>query len=107
MQPSEWSHQPSFASVGLEGAFVVALQAGVLVAVGQVEAAGGEHVELRPHEAAEGVLRSIDDRLAANIEAGVDQHGTAGLGLEAGEQRVETRVGLGMDSLDARRIVDM
>ena len=73
--------------------FVVALQAGVLVAFDEVEA-DRDRIELCLHEAVEGILRSVHDRLATNIEAGIDQHGTAGLGLDAGEPRVERRIGL-------------
>src|SRR5262245_55612139 len=97
--PSQCSrHSPL---IELKRTLIVALQAGILVALDQVEVAHRERIELGPHEAAESILRSVDDRLAANIEAGIDQHGTAGLGLEAGEQRVKTRIALGMDGLDA------
>src|SRR5262245_54927681 len=93
--------------IELERTLIFALQAGILIALDQVEVADREGIELGPHEAAKGILRGVPDRLAANIEAGVDQHGTAGLGLEAGEQCVEARVGLGMNGLNAGRIVDV
>src|SRR5213595_3941945 len=51
-----------------------------------------EGVHLGAHEAEVGVLRGAHDRLAADVEARVDEHGTAGQRLEAAEQRVIERV---------------
>ena len=38
--------------------------------------ADNQSFHLRTHEAPERIFRRADDRLAANVEAGVDKHGT-------------------------------
>ena len=48
----------------------------------QKAVADDQHLDLGAHEAAERVLRRADDRLAAHVEAGIDQHRAAGLRLE-------------------------
>jgi hypothetical protein len=52
------------------------------------------------------VFRRTDDRLAAHVERGVDQHGVAGPPFELLEQPVEARVGLAMHRLQAGGVVD-
>src|SRR5262249_18723685 len=66
-----------------------------------------KEVELRAHEAAEGVLGSADDRLATNVEASVDYHRAACQPMEAADEVVIDRVGLAMYRLHPRRIVDV
>src|SRR5688572_11570086 len=57
------------------------LESGLRLLVEQ-ERAEHQVVHLRPHEAAVGVLRGADDRLAAYVEAGVYDHSVAGQLLE-------------------------
>src|SRR5262245_50905362 len=66
------------ASVKLEGFLVVELELRVLPILAQEAVADGEALDFRSHEAAEGVARRAHDRLAAHVEAGVDQHRAAG-----------------------------
>jgi hypothetical protein len=47
------------------------------------------------------------DRLTAYIEAGVDQHGAASRFFEALEQPVKQRIGIGMQGLNAGRVIDV
>src|SRR5438552_1013813 len=94
-------------SVELERGGVVGLFPGILFRLGEVAVADGERVYLRSHEAAERVLGRADDRLAADVEARVDEDRAAGALLEARNQRVEARIGVGVNGLDARRVVDM
>src|ERR1700674_1031039 len=74
-------------SVELEFVLVVDAQALVLLLLEQYAIAGDQHLDIGAHEAAERVLRRAHDRLAAHIEARVDQHRTSGLGLEPRQQR--------------------
>ena len=78
-----------------------------LLLLEQHEVLEHQRVHVRRHEAAVGVLRRADDRLAADVEAGVDDDRAAGLLLEALEQPVVAAVPLGVDGLDARRVVDV
>jgi hypothetical protein len=55
----------------------------------------------------ERVLGGAHDWLSAHVEADIDQHRTAVQSIEARDQGVIPRVGVGVDRLDARRIVDM
>jgi hypothetical protein len=91
----------------VEGVLVVPLEGRILVLLAEEAVADDQHVDLGTHEAAEGVFGGADDRLAPDVEAGVHDHGTAGLRLEGADQRVIARIGVGMDGLDARRIIDM
>ena len=86
---------------------IVAHQVSILLRLAQDTVSNREKIDLRSHEAAEGVFRRADDRLAAHIEAGVDEHRAAGQRLEAADQRVIARIGLRVHGLDAGRIVDM
>src|SRR6187399_2619850 len=79
--------------VELEGVLVVELERGVLVFLAQEAVADHQNLDLAAHEAAEGILRRADDRLAAHVERGVDQHRAAGARLEGLDQLVEGRVG--------------
>ena len=71
------------------------------------ERAEHEIVDVRPHEAAIRVLRRADDRLAADVERGVDEHAAAGARLERLDQVVVAGVRLACHGLDARRVVDV
>src|SRR5215510_12979769 len=93
--------------VRLELVLVVDLERRVLLGLAQHAVADDEQLDLVAHEAAEGVLGRADDRLAAHVEARVDQDAAAGLLLEARDQCVEARVGVGVHGLHAGRIVDM
>src|SRR4051812_14376635 len=93
--------------IQLELVLIVLLERGVLHFLAQEAVADGERLDLGAHEAAERVLRAADDRLAAHVEAGVDDHRTAGLLLELAEQLVETRVGFLVHGLHARRVIDV
>src|SRR4051812_45380959 len=76
------------ALIELEGVFVVLLQRRVLSFLPQKAVADRERLDLRAHEAAERVLGRADDRLAAHVEAGVDDHRAAGQVFIFGNQFV-------------------
>src|SRR5271165_4496737 len=65
-------------SIRRKRVLVVKLEIGVLRVLAQEAVAHGKPVDLGAHEAAEGVSRRKDDRLAAHVEAGVDQNRAAG-----------------------------
>src|SRR5262245_30253251 len=94
-------------AVELELVLVVLRQRRVLALLAQEAVAHREALDLGAHEAAERVLGRADDRLAAHVEAGVDDHRAAGLLLEALDQRVVLRIGLLVHRLHARRVVDV
>ena len=71
------------------------------------ERADHQRIERRGPEALDRVARRADDRLAAGVERGVDQHRHAGPRLEGLEQVVVERVLRAVDRLDARRAVDV
>src|SRR5438034_5734158 len=79
--------------IQLEFVLIVLLECRVLRFLAQEAIAHRERLDLGAHEAAERVLRAADDRLAAHVEAGVDDHRAAGLLLELGDEVVEARVG--------------
>src|SRR5262245_57342698 len=60
-------------SIRLEFVLVVVLQGGVLLVLDEIAVAGCQYVDLRAHEATEGVLGRAYDRLATHVEAGVDR----------------------------------
>ena len=66
-----------------------------------------QQVHVGGQQAAVGVLRGADNRLAADIEAGVDDHAAAGLFFEFPHQPVETAVPLLVHGLDAGAHVHM
>src|SRR5688572_8513581 len=66
-----------------------------------------ESVDLRAHEAPIGVLGCTDNRFATHIERGVDQQAIPGSGLKGLEELIVARVGVGVDSLNPRRVIDM
>ena len=66
--------------------------------------AHGKRLDLGTHEATERVLRSAHDRLPAHIEAGVDDHRTAGELLEPADERMVAGVRFTVHGLDARGI---
>ena len=62
------------------------------------------------HEAAMGIFRISDDRLAANVEAGVDDHRASGLLFERSQDPMKTRIPFAIDGLAyfmALRIADV
>ena len=60
--------------------------------------ADNEHVKLVAHETAKRILGRAYDRLAANIEAGVDERRAAGQRLELARQFMKARIGVAMYS---------
>ena len=70
-------------SIRLERLRVLALERRVLLRLAQEAVADGEAVEVRAHEAAEGVRRRTDDGLAAHVEAGVHDYRQPVLALKA------------------------
>ena len=97
-------HLRSFAVflVELEGLTVVHTQRCILVLFAQDAIADDEHFDVGAHKAAKGVLRCADNRLAAHVEARIDQHRAARLLLEAAQQSMEARIGLSMHGLQPR-----
>src|SRR2546421_1251382 len=93
--------------IQLEFVLIVLLECGVLRFLAQETVAHRERLDLGAHEAAERVLRAADDRLAAHVEAGVDDHRAAGLFLVPGDELMEARVGLLVHRLHARRVIDV
>src|SRR5687768_6716286 len=61
---------------------VILLPALILAILAKNRAADDEEIQIGPHETPEGVLRRAYDRLAAYVEAGIDQHRAAGARLE-------------------------
>jgi hypothetical protein len=59
-------------SIEIEGVFVVLFKGRVLLLFAQEAVAGDKHLDFGAHEAAEGILGSTHDWLAADVEAGVD-----------------------------------
>src|ERR1700730_11723427 len=57
------------------------------------------------HETAVGVGGRADNRFAAHVERSIDEDTRAGAGLKMFEQSMKSRVGGGVNRLDARRIV--
>ncbi len=92
-------------SIQFKLVLVVNLECRVLLVLAQHTIADDEQLDVVAHEAVEGVFRRAHDRLAADVEAGIDQHWAPGLGLETLDQGVKARIGVGVDGLDARRII--
>src|SRR5262245_13851961 len=69
--------------------------------------ADSEHLHLRAHEAPKCIFGRAHDGLAADVEARIDQHGTARAPLEGGKQSMVPRIGFGVHGLDPGRIVDV
>src|SRR5260370_7290526 len=99
--------RPLDSSIGLEIVLVIDAQRGVLMFLAGDAVAGDKEVDVGAHEAAEGVLRGADNRLAPDVEAGVYQHRAAGPRLERREQPLIPRVGVLVHGLHARPHVDM
>src|SRR2546423_13793666 len=66
-----------------------------------------EDVHAGAHEAPVRILRSTDDRLAADVERGVDDEGASGAPVKCRDDVVEQRIGLAADRLNAGRVVDV
>src|SRR5690242_7331895 len=62
--------------VEFESIFVVALHCRVLAFFPKQTVARRKHLDIGAHETAKGVFGRPDDRFAAHVEAGVDQHRT-------------------------------
>src|SRR5712691_7328810 len=94
-------------SIRCEGVLVVDTQRGKLLVLAKYTVSDGEHVELRPHEASEGIFRRANDRFAAHVETGVHQHRAASSIAKLAQEAMETGIGLRMHRLNPRRVVDM
>src|SRR5262249_47089948 len=94
-------------SIRLELVLIIPPQRGVLLVLDEIAAAGRQYVDLRAHEAAEGILGRAYDRLAAHVEAGVDQDGASGQRVKATDEVVVKRIGLAMHRLHAGGIIDV
>src|SRR5262249_46379811 len=79
-------------SIRLEFVLVIPPQGRVLLVLDEIAVAGRQYVDLRAHEAAEGILGRADDRLAAHVEAGVDQDRTPGQRVKAADEIVIQRI---------------
>src|SRR5437763_1492042 len=66
-----------------------------------------QRIHVRRQEAAQGILRRTDNRLAADVEAGVDEHGAAGPPIERLDQPIETRMPIFVDGLHTSAVIDM
>src|SRR5438552_16472489 len=66
-----------------------------------------QRIHVRRQEAAQGILRRTDNRLAADVEAGVDEHGAAGPLIEGLEQTVKARLAIFVEGLHTRAVIDM
>src|SRR5215469_14980311 len=86
---------------------IIALERGVLFRFLQHTIANDQNVQLVAHEAAKGIFRRADDRLAAHVEAGIDQHRATRELFELRQQPMEHRIGAGIDGLYSRGIVDV
>src|SRR5262245_50108417 len=96
---------PPRRSVGRERVLVVKLELGILLLFAQKAVTGRQYLDLSPHEASERVLGGGDDWFAPDVEAGVDDDRTPRARLESRQQRVISRVSVGMDGLNTRRVV--
>src|SRR2546423_4324505 len=86
---------------------VFAESALALLTLQENEVADDEAVHLCSHETRESLRGRADDRLAADVETGVDEDGAARQALEGGEQLVIERVVLAPNGLHARRVVNV
>ena len=66
-----------------------------------------QSVHVRGHEASIGILRRADDRFSADIEAGVDDYGTAGQIGKGGNEFMEARIPVPVNRMDACGKVNM
>src|SRR5437763_1733115 len=64
-------------------------------------------VDPRAEEAADRILGGADDRLALDVERGIQDDGDAGFLTEPGQQLPVARVDLPTDDVDAGRPVDV
>src|SRR5215469_11224314 len=74
----DWTCRASRGSIRLEAVPRVVTERRVLVFLPQHEIADNQKIDLAPHEAMEGVLGRAHNRLAAHVEACIDEHRTAG-----------------------------
>src|SRR5207248_10543543 len=70
--------KPQEALVKLERRAVVLLEGRVLFGFIEHTVADDQNIQLVTHEATEGIFRRTYDRLAAHVEAGIDEHGASG-----------------------------
>src|SRR5690348_18476151 len=66
-----------------------------------------EQVDVRCQKAAQSVLGSANNRFTADVEAGIDEHGAAGLSLENFQQVIKAAMALLVDSLNACAVIDV
>src|SRR5689334_14903896 len=62
-------------SIRYKPAFVTCAKPRVLRVLREEAIADRQHLDVGPHETAEGVLGRFDDRLAAHVERRIDEHG--------------------------------
>src|ERR1041384_362871 len=67
----------------------------------------GKIIHFCRHEAPERILGRADDRLSADVEGGVDEHGASRVLFELADEVVEELVVLAPDGLEPRRSVDV
>ena len=82
------------ASIQLKRVLVILLQRRILRRLLQHAIADHQRLDLRAHEAAEGVFWGADDRFAADVEGGVDEDGAARLFAGGLDEVVAARVGV-------------
>src|SRR5246500_4691761 len=99
--------QISQCSIRLELLLIIPPQGRVLLILDEIAAAGRQYVDLRAHEAAEGILGRAYDRLATHVEAGVDQDGASGQSVKASDEIVVKWIGFAMHRLHAGGIIDV
>src|SRR5262245_14123454 len=83
---------------------VIALQRLLIRLVDEL-VAKDEKVHLRPHEAAIGVFRTANDRLATDVERGVHDDGGSGTLLERLQQPVISGIRFFVNGLNPSRVV--
>src|SRR6266478_2918916 len=93
--------------VQIESTLVVQFETGILLFLLQDTIADNQRFNLRPHETTKSVAGCTNDRFAANVETGIDDHRASGQVAKAADQGVITRVGLPADGLNPRRIIDV
>ena len=99
-----------FAAVGLvefEPVLVVKPELGILVFFVHDAVADHQHFNFRAHKARKSITWTTNDRFPTDIKARIDEYRTAGQLFERGNQSMITRISIGMDRLDARRVVHM
>ena len=66
-----------------------------------------EEIHLRPHKTAMAIFGTADNRLAAHIETGIDNHWATGLPFKSRKNLPIKRVGFAAHSLNSCRAINM